>query len=110
MKRLIRVGVREIQMSELEEWWSDTETEKHAEGRGEGAVDENCRRGGRERWSRVDGKSAGRRRRTLQWRSERIVAAQRIIWHVDPEYLDINQALGLCQRQKLYDADRKRVV
>lgn len=31
-------------------------------------------------------------------------AAQRIIWHVDPEYLDINQALGLCQRQKLYDA------
>ena len=77
MKRLIRVGVREIQMSELEEWWSDTETEKHAEGRGEGAVDENCRRGGRERWSRVDGKSAGRRRRTLQWRSERIVADQR---------------------------------
>ncbi|KAK4700735.1 vacuolar protein sorting-associated protein 8, partial [Phenoliferia sp. Uapishka_3] len=31
-------------------------------------------------------------------------AAQRIIWHVDPEYLDINQALGLCQRHKLYDA------
>lgn len=31
-------------------------------------------------------------------------AAQRIIWHVDPEYLDLNQALGLCQRQKLYDA------
>ncbi|KAI5478318.1 late endosome to vacuole transport-related protein [Pseudohyphozyma bogoriensis] len=31
-------------------------------------------------------------------------AAQRIIWHVDPEFLDLNQALGLCQRQKLYDA------
>ncbi|KDE07693.1 hypothetical protein MVLG_02152 [Microbotryum lychnidis-dioicae p1A1 Lamole] len=31
-------------------------------------------------------------------------AAQRIIWHVDPEAIDINQALGLCQRQKLYDA------
>jgi hypothetical protein len=31
-------------------------------------------------------------------------AAQRIIWHVDPEFLDINQVLGLCQRKKLYDA------
>jgi hypothetical protein len=31
-------------------------------------------------------------------------AAQRIIWHVDPEYLDIDQALGLCERQRLYDA------
>ena len=31
-------------------------------------------------------------------------SAQRIIWHVDPEALDINQALGLCQRQHLYDA------
>lgn len=31
-------------------------------------------------------------------------AAQRIIWHVDPEYIDINQALRLCQREKLYDA------
>lgn len=31
-------------------------------------------------------------------------AAQRIIWHVDPEFIDINQALRLCQREKLYDA------
>lgn len=31
-------------------------------------------------------------------------AAQRIMWHVDPEALDINQALGLCQRQRLFDA------
>jgi hypothetical protein len=30
--------------------------------------------------------------------------AQRIIWHVDPEWLDINQVLGLCQRRRLYDA------
>lgn len=31
-------------------------------------------------------------------------AAQRIIVSVDPELLDLNQALGLCQRHKLYDA------
>lgn len=31
-------------------------------------------------------------------------AAQRIIWSVDPQTLDINQALVLCQREKLYDA------
>ncbi|GAA6032432.1 hypothetical protein JCM8097_008172 [Rhodosporidiobolus ruineniae] len=31
-------------------------------------------------------------------------AAQRIIWSVDPQNLDLNQALGLCQREKLYDA------
>jgi hypothetical protein len=31
-------------------------------------------------------------------------AAQRIIISVDPELLDLNQALGLCQRHQLYDA------
>lgn len=31
-------------------------------------------------------------------------AAQRIIWHVDPEFLDINQTLRLCQKHKLIDA------
>lgn len=31
-------------------------------------------------------------------------AAERIIWHVDPEALDLNQVIGLCQRQRLYDA------
>jgi len=31
-------------------------------------------------------------------------AAQRIIVSVDPELLDLNQALRLCQRHKLYDA------
>ncbi|GAA5986914.1 hypothetical protein JCM5350_000362 [Sporobolomyces pararoseus] len=31
-------------------------------------------------------------------------AAQRIIVSVDPELLDLNQALGLCQRHRLYDA------
>lgn len=31
-------------------------------------------------------------------------AAQRIIFSVDPQNLDLNQVLGLCQREKLYDA------
>ncbi|KAM0789534.1 hypothetical protein ACM66B_000349 [Microbotryomycetes sp. NB124-2] len=31
-------------------------------------------------------------------------AAERIIWHVDPENIDVDQALRLCQREKLYDA------
>ncbi|KAK4054695.1 hypothetical protein OIO90_003507 [Microbotryomycetes sp. JL221] len=31
-------------------------------------------------------------------------AAERIIWHVDPENIDVDQALKLCQREKLYDA------
>ena len=31
-------------------------------------------------------------------------AAQRIIWHVDPDALDVEQALSLCQREGLYDA------
>ncbi|GAA5929442.1 CORVET complex membrane-binding subunit VPS8 [Sporobolomyces koalae] len=31
-------------------------------------------------------------------------AAQRIIVSVDPELLDLNQVLGLCQKHKLYDA------
>ncbi|BGP16798.1 hypothetical protein JCM10213_002192 [Rhodosporidiobolus nylandii] len=31
-------------------------------------------------------------------------AAQRIIWSVDPQNLDLNQALSLCQHRKLYDA------
>lgn len=30
--------------------------------------------------------------------------AERIIWHVDPMSLDINQALNLCHRERLYDA------
>lgn len=30
--------------------------------------------------------------------------AERLIWHVDPFCLDINQALGICQRHKLFDA------
>ncbi|GAA5991637.1 hypothetical protein JCM11641_000205 [Rhodosporidiobolus odoratus] len=34
----------------------------------------------------------------------RFDAAQRIIWSVDPQNLDLNQALRLCQREKLYDA------
>ncbi|GAA5837898.1 hypothetical protein JCM11251_004692 [Rhodosporidiobolus azoricus] len=31
-------------------------------------------------------------------------AAQRIVWSVDPQNLDLNQVLRLCQRKKLYDA------
>jgi vacuolar protein sorting-associated protein 8 len=31
-------------------------------------------------------------------------SAERIIWHIDPECLDINQSILLCQRYKLYDA------
>ncbi|TFY83559.1 hypothetical protein EWM64_g450 [Hericium alpestre] len=30
--------------------------------------------------------------------------AERVIWHIDPECLDINQAIGLCQKYQLYDA------
>lgn len=30
--------------------------------------------------------------------------AERIIWHIDPACLDINQAINLCQRYDLYDA------
>lgn len=30
--------------------------------------------------------------------------AERIIWHIDPECLDINQSILLCQRYQLYDA------
>lgn len=30
--------------------------------------------------------------------------AERLIWHIDPECLDINQAITLCQRYQLYDA------
>ncbi|KAI0745156.1 Golgi CORVET complex core vacuolar protein 8-domain-containing protein [Earliella scabrosa] len=29
---------------------------------------------------------------------------ERLIWHIDPECLDINQAITLCQRYQLYDA------
>ncbi|KAH9935787.1 Golgi CORVET complex core vacuolar protein 8-domain-containing protein [Fomitopsis serialis] len=29
---------------------------------------------------------------------------ERIIWHIDPECLDVNQAITLCQRHQLYDA------
>ncbi|RPD57488.1 hypothetical protein L227DRAFT_631711 [Lentinus tigrinus ALCF2SS1-6] len=29
---------------------------------------------------------------------------ERLIWHIDPECLDINQAIPLCQRYHLYDA------
>ncbi|GAA5893311.1 hypothetical protein JCM6882_008001 [Rhodosporidiobolus microsporus] len=31
-------------------------------------------------------------------------AAQRIVWSVDPQNLDLNQVLRLCQQEKLYDA------
>ena len=31
-------------------------------------------------------------------------AAERLIWHIDPDCLDINQALTLCQKYRLYDA------
>ncbi|KAI0929914.1 hypothetical protein AcV5_006753 [Taiwanofungus camphoratus] len=31
-------------------------------------------------------------------------AAERIIWHIDPDCLDVNQALTLCQKHQLYDA------
>lgn len=30
--------------------------------------------------------------------------AERVIWHIDPACLDINQAIGLCQAHHLYDA------
>ena len=30
--------------------------------------------------------------------------AERIIWHIDPDCLDINQAITLCRRNRLYDA------
>lgn len=30
--------------------------------------------------------------------------AERIIWHIDPECLDINQSIRLCQNYRLYDA------
>ncbi|KDQ57489.1 hypothetical protein JAAARDRAFT_130081, partial [Jaapia argillacea MUCL 33604] len=30
--------------------------------------------------------------------------AERIIWHIDPDCLDINQAINLCQKHGLYDA------
>lgn len=30
--------------------------------------------------------------------------AERIIWHVEPECLDVHQAITLCRKQKLYDA------
>jgi len=30
--------------------------------------------------------------------------AERIIWHIDPDCLDINQAIHLCQKYGLYDA------
>ncbi|KAA1473911.1 hypothetical protein DENSPDRAFT_780906 [Dentipellis sp. KUC8613] len=30
--------------------------------------------------------------------------AEKIIWHIDPECLDINQAISLCQKYHLYDA------
>ncbi|EJD02930.1 lateendosome to vacuole transport-family protein [Fomitiporia mediterranea MF3/22] len=31
-------------------------------------------------------------------------AAERLIWHIDPDCLDINQVLTLCQKYHLYDA------
>ncbi|KAM0745686.1 hypothetical protein T439DRAFT_307526 [Meredithblackwellia eburnea MCA 4105] len=31
-------------------------------------------------------------------------AAERVIWHVDPRFVDINQALGMCRRRGMYDA------
>ncbi|OCH93775.1 hypothetical protein OBBRIDRAFT_724115 [Obba rivulosa] len=30
--------------------------------------------------------------------------AERIIWHIDPDCLDINQAIALCRKHRLYDA------
>lgn len=30
--------------------------------------------------------------------------AERLIWHIDPDCLDINQAITLCQQYQLYDA------
>ena len=29
---------------------------------------------------------------------------ERVIWHIDPDCLDINQAITLCQQYNLYDA------
>ncbi|KZT71810.1 hypothetical protein DAEQUDRAFT_687207, partial [Daedalea quercina L-15889] len=29
---------------------------------------------------------------------------ERIVWHIDPECLDVNQAITLCQQHRLYDA------
>ncbi|KAI5119863.1 hypothetical protein M0805_000697 [Coniferiporia weirii] len=34
----------------------------------------------------------------------RQAAAERLIWHIDPDCLDINQSLILCQKYHLYDA------
>ena len=31
-------------------------------------------------------------------------SAERLIWHIDPDCLDINQVLTLCQKYQLYDA------
>ncbi|CAE6416655.1 unnamed protein product [Rhizoctonia solani] len=30
--------------------------------------------------------------------------AEKLIWHIDPECLDVNHAIGLCKRHALYDA------
>lgn len=30
--------------------------------------------------------------------------AERLIWHIDPECIDVNHAIGMCQRHGLYDA------
>ncbi|EKM54684.1 uncharacterized protein PHACADRAFT_96976 [Phanerochaete carnosa HHB-10118-sp] len=41
---------------------------------------------------------------TLHEENGRPDLAERIIWHIDPECLDINQSIQLCQKYHLYDA------
>jgi len=40
----------------------------------------------------------------LHEEDERPDLVERVIWHIDPACLDINQAIHLCQRHHLYDA------
>ena len=40
----------------------------------------------------------------LHQRSNRPGLAERPIWHVDPDCLDINEAITLCQKDQLHDA------
>jgi vacuolar protein sorting-associated protein 8 len=40
----------------------------------------------------------------LHQQNNRPDLAERLIWHIDPDCLDINQAITLCQQYQLYDA------
>ncbi|OJT15290.1 Vacuolar protein sorting-associated protein 8 -like protein [Trametes pubescens] len=57
---------------------------------------------------------SGEIRHVPPWITQRLVAlhdaenrpdlVERLIWHIDPDCLDVNQAIMLCQRHNLYDA------